>query len=102
MGWWVRQEDRGDIRQTIAEMQASPSEREALLLRRAVLAEAAPVLSLNLPAALRAAFAAAAQHHSETALIEVRTALCGFPLASWVGRALSRVSARATDVQRRS
>ncbi len=74
MGWCVRQEDREDIRQSIAEMHASPSEREALLLRRAVLAEAAPLLSLDLPAALRAAFVTAAQHHSETALIEVRAA----------------------------
>ncbi|BDA43024.1 Importin-11 [Coccomyxa sp. Obi] len=64
------QEDREDIRKSIAEMQAAPNEREALLLRRAVLAEASPVLALDLPAALRAAFATAAQRHSEAKLIE--------------------------------
>ncbi len=63
--------DREDIRKSIAEMQAAPSEREALLLRRAVLAEASPFLALDLPAALRAAFATAAQSHSEAKLIEV-------------------------------
>lgn len=60
-------------------MQAAPNEREALLLRRAVLAEASPVLTLDLPAALRAAFATAAQRHSEAKLIEVSSALSVLP-----------------------
>ncbi|EIE26982.1 ARM repeat-containing protein [Coccomyxa subellipsoidea C-169] len=64
------QEDREDIRRSIAEMQASRSERDALLLRRAVLAEASPVLTIDLPAALRAAFAAAAQRQPEAKLVE--------------------------------
>ena len=65
------QEDREDIRSSIADMQASRSEREALLLRRAMMAEASPVLTIDLPAALRAAFATAAQRHSEAKLVEV-------------------------------
>jgi hypothetical protein len=45
---------------------------QALLLRRAVLAEGSPVASFDLRAALLNAFRAACAHHTHTQLLEVR------------------------------